>query len=168
MMRKAILTLSIMLLPLLASAQQLRFGYFSYQEVFKSMAGYSIAMKHIDDLKKQYDAEMKRVEEEFNKKYEEFLDGQKDFAPSIREKRQAELQEMMEKNIAFKQEARRLIRQAEEEAMAPLKEQLSSVLNALGKEKGYAFIINTDNNTLPFVNDLMGEDISVPLKERLK
>lgn len=75
---------------------------------------------------------------------------------------------MMEKNIAFKQEARRLIRQAEEEAMAPLKEQLSSVLNALGKEKGYAFIINTDNNTLPFVNDLMGEDISVPLKERLK
>lgn len=168
MMRKAILTLSIMLLPLLASAQQLRFGYFSYQEVFKSMAGYSIAMKHIDDLRKQYDAEMKRVEEEFNKKYEEFLDGQKDFAPSIREKRQAELQEMMEKNIAFKQEARRLIRQAEEEAMTPLKEQLSSVLNALGKEKGYAFIINTDNNTLPFVNDLMGEDISVPLKERLK
>lgn len=132
------------------------------------MAGYSIAMKHIDDLKKQYDEEMKRVEEEFNKKYEEFLDGQKDFAPSIREKRQAELQEMMEKNIAFKQEARRLIRQAEEEAMAPLKEQLSSVLNALGKEKGYAFIINTDNNALPFVNDLMGEDISVPLKERLK
>lgn len=157
-----------MLLPLLASAQQLRFGYFSYQEVFKSMAGYSIAMKHIDDLKKQYDAEMKRVEEEFNKKYEEFLDGQKDFAPSIREKRQAELQEMMEKNIAFKQEARRLIRQAEEEAMAPLKEQLSSVLNALGKEKGYAFIINTDNNALPFVNELMGEDISIPLKERLK
>lgn len=132
------------------------------------MAGYSIAMKHIDDLKKQYDAEMKRVEEEFNKKYEEFLDGQKDFAPSIREKRQAELQEMMEKNIAFKQEARRLIRQAEEEAMAPLKEQLSSVLNALGKEKGYAFIINTDNNALPFVNELMGEDISIPLKERLK
>ena len=157
-----------MLLPLLASAQQLRFGYFSYQEVFKSMAGYSIAMKHIDDLKKQYDAEMKRVEEEFNKKYEEFLDGQKDFAPSIREKRQAELQEMMEKNIAFKQEARRLIRQAEEEAMAPLKERLSSALNALGKEKSYAFIINTDNNTLPFVNELMGEDISVPLKERLK
>lgn len=132
------------------------------------MAGYSIAMKHIDDLKKQYDEEMKRVEEEFNKKYEEFLDGQKDFAPSIREKRQAELQEMMEKNIAFKQEARRLIRQAEEEAMAPLKEQLSSVLNALGKEKGYAFIINTDNNALPFVNELMGEDISIPLKERLK
>lgn len=157
-----------MLLPLLASAQQLHFGYFSYQEVFKSMAGYSIAMKHIDDLRKQYDAEMKRVEEEFNKKYEEFLDGQKDFAPSIREKRQAELQEMMEKNIAFKQEARRLIRQAEEEAMAPLKEQLSSVLNALGKEKGYAFIINTDNNALPFVNELMGEDISIPLKERLK
>lgn len=157
-----------MLLPLLVSAQQLRFGYFSYQDVFKSMSGYSLAMRQVDDLKKQYDAEMKRVEEEFNKKYEEFLDGQKDFAPSIREKRQAELQEMMEKNVAFKLEARRLIRQAEEEALAPLKERLNSALNAYGKEKGYAFIINTDNNTLPFVNELMGEDISVPLKERLK
>ena len=156
-----------MLLPLLASAQQLRFGYFSYQEVFKSMAGYSIAMKHIDDLRKQYDAEMKRVEEEFNKKYEEFLDGQKDFAPSIREKRQAELQEMMEKNIAFKQEARRLIKQAEEEALAPLKEKLNATLTAVGKEKGYAFIFNTDNNSLPYVNELMGENINALLTEKL-
>lgn len=168
MMRKTILTLSMMLLPLLSSAQQFRFGYFSYQEVFRSMAGYSLAVKQVDDLKKEYDAEMKRVEEEFNKKYEEFLDGQKDFAPTIREKRQAELQEMMEKNIAFKREARRLIQQAEEEAMAPLKRKLNDALNALGKEKGYAFIINTDNNTLPFVNDLAGENINASLKEKLK
>lgn len=168
MMRKTILTLTLMLLPLLASAQQLRFGYFSYQEVFRSMPGYSIAMKQMEDLRTQYDAELKRAEDEFNEKYEEFLDGQEGFAPSIREKRQAELQEMMEKNISFKHEARRLIKQAEEETMAPLKEKLNNALQALGKEKGYAFIINSDNNTLPFVNELVGEDISAALKEKLK
>ncbi len=50
---------------------------------------------------------MKRATDEFNLKYEAFLDGLKDFAPAIRMKRQAELQELMEKNMAFKQEAAR-------------------------------------------------------------
>ena len=37
----------------------------------------------------------------------------RDFAPSILQKRQAELQEMMEKNVAFKNESKRLLAQAD-------------------------------------------------------
>ena len=45
------------------------------------------------------------IRDRFNSKYEEFLDGQRSYAKSILEKRQAELRELMEKNIAFKAEA---------------------------------------------------------------
>ncbi len=69
----------------------------------------------------KYDEETKRVETEFNSKYEEFLDGQRSYAKTILEKRQAELRELMEKNIAFKAEAARLLKQAEDDAYAPLK-----------------------------------------------
>ncbi len=167
-MRKFILIISMTLLPLLASAQQFLFGYFSYDSIFHAMPEYALAQRQMEDLRMKYDAELKRAEQEFNKKYEDFLEGQNDFAPSIREKRQAELRDLMEKNVAFKQEANRLLKQAEKEAYAPLHEKLSTVLKIVGKDRGYAFILNTDNNSLPFVDNTRGEDINTLLKETLK
>ena len=97
------------------------------------MPGYAIAKHHMDDLRLKYDAETKRSEDEFNSKYEEFLDGQRNFAPSILEKRQAELRELMAKNMAFKAESERLLKQAEEDAYAPLKKQIKEALQKIGK-----------------------------------
>lgn len=88
----------------------IRFGYLSCDSVLHSMPEYNAAMKNLKELKAKYDSEMKRVEDEFNNKYELFLEGQSDFAPSIRQKRQAELQELMEKNMAFKEEARAFLK----------------------------------------------------------
>ena len=74
-MKKLFLLLFVLALPLLASAQ-IRFGYFSYDTVLKSMPDYLMAQRNIDDLRQKYDNEMKRSEQEFNAKYEEFLDAQ--------------------------------------------------------------------------------------------
>ena len=167
-MKKLILFLMLMAMPFAAGAQTLKFGYLSYQEAITTMTDYAVARQNLKDLRGKYEAEMKRVEDEFNKKYEQFLDGQKDFAPSIRQKRQAELQEMMEKNVAFKQEARRLLEQAEHDAYAPLNAKLNGILQHIGKEKGYAFILNTDNNALPYVDPAMGENIIAIVKDALK
>ena len=121
-----------------------------------------------DDLRMKYDAETKRAEDEFNSKYEEFLDGQRSFAPSILEKRQAELRELMAKNMAFKAESERLLKQAEEEAYAPLKKQIKDVIQKIGKAKGFAFVLNVDGDSLPYVDAAMGEDITELIKENLK
>ncbi len=146
----------------------LRFGYFCFKEVFHTMPGYAIAKHNMDDLKAKYDAETKRSEDEFNSKYEEFLDGQRNFAPTILQKRQAELRELMAKNIAFKAEAERLLAQAETEAYAPLKAQIKNALQRVGKEKGFAFIMNADDDVLPYTDSTQGEDITALLKEKLK
>ena len=90
-------------LPLNASAQ-VSYGYLSYERAICAMPEYADMQSNIEQLREQYANETKRAEEEFNKKYEEFLEGQTTFAPAIYSKRQSELQELMEKNIAFKQE----------------------------------------------------------------
>lgn len=154
-----------------ATAQQpapLRFGYFSFEQVFHTMPGYAIAKHNMDELRAKYDEETKRVETEFNTKYEEFLDGQRSYAKTILEKRQAELREMMEKNIAFKAESQRLLKQAEAEAYAPLHAQIKEALAHIGEEKGFAFVLNTDNNAVPYINGAMGEDVTELLLEKLK
>lgn len=184
-MRKIFFYFALALMPMVVSAQQettsmavavgqsapssaLSFGYFSYDEVFYSMPGYAIAKRNIEELRSKYDAETKRTEDEFNAKYEEFLDGQRTFAPSILEKRQAEIRELMEKNVAFKAEAERLLQQAEKSAYAPLRNKIAKALQKIGKSKGYAFILNTDGNAMPYVDAAMGEDITTLIKENVK
>ena len=184
-MKKNLLFLAFALSSLTASAQQampateaqqqqvaapapMRFGYFSFDKVFHTMPGYTIAKHNMDELREKYDAETKRVETEFNAKYEEFLDGQRTYAKTILEKRQAELRELMEKNIAFKAEATRLLQQAENDAYAPLKAKINEEAKKIGKQKGFAFILNTDNNAAPYLNEEMGVDITTLLEETLK
>lgn len=166
-MKKFILFIFLLALPLIASAQ-IRFGYLSYNTVLTSMTDYQLAKRSIDDLKLKYDAEMKRSEKEFNEKYEEFLEVQRDLVPSILRKRQGELQEMMEKNIAFKNDAQQLLKQAETDAYAPVKKKLNEAVANVARERGYAFVINTDNDACPYVNPEMGEDATEAVKAAIK
>ena len=150
------------------SSSSVKFGYLSYQTALKSMPGYTLAQQKLNDLKAQYQAEAKRVEDEFNRKYEEFLEGQRDFPKSILQKRQTELQELMAKNIAFKSNSLEQLAKDEAEALAPLYDKLNAALAAIGQEKGYAFVLDTDVKALPFINPAMGEDINEIVKNALK
>ena len=148
-------------------AKALRFGYLSYETAIQAMPEYAIVQKKMKTLQEQYQAETLRVEDEFNRKYEDFLDGQRDFPRSILQKRQSELQELMEKNIQFKEQGRQELAEAEREAMAPLRIRLIELLSTIGREKGYAFIYDTDTKALPFVNISFGEDINELVKNSL-
>ena len=150
------------------SVRVFKFGYLSYDEAIKSMPEYAVMQENINDLRSKYDAELKRVEDEFNRKYEEFLDGQRDFAPTILQKRQTELQDLLKKNVAFKAESQKLLKKAEEEAYLPLKEKLKKVLEEIGLERGYAFIINTDGDACPFIHPDMGEDVTQLVREAVR
>ena len=167
-MKKLILFfLLLATLPALAQSE-LKFGYLSYNAVMQAMPEYAAMQNSMAELRQKYEAEQKRVEDDFNKKYEEFLDGQKSFPKTILQKRQSELQEMLDKNVAFKKESQRLLSQAEEEAMAPIRVRLAEVLDAIGRERGYAFIVNTDEKATLWPNPSLGEDITATVIEKLQ
>ena len=75
---------------------------------------------------------------------------------------------MMEKNVAFKQEAQRLLKQAEADAFTPVKRKLNEAVAKVGAQLGYAFILNTDGDACPYVNPEMGEDATEAIKAELK
>ena len=156
-----------LLFPMMIQAQ-VKFGYLSYDQALRSLPEYTMTQENMADLRSKFDAEMKRVEEDFNRKYEEFLDGQRDFAPTILQKRQTELQEMLTRNVAFKAESEKLLQQAEVEAMAPLREKLRQAIQRVGAEGGYAFILNTDGDACPYIDPEMGEDVALKVAAALK
>ena len=144
------------------------FGYLSYDAALMSMPEYAVAQDSIKAEHEAYEKEMKRVEDEFNQKYELFLEGQREFPRTILLKRQNELQELMQRNVDFKAQARQELRQAEERLMQPLHDRLREVLAAVAREFGLALVINTDTNACPFIDPRMGMNIQEEVESYLK
>ena len=145
-----------------------RFGYFSYSDMLRNSPGYDIAQKKIADLRKAYETELKRNEEQFSKQFAEYVEGQQTFPENILLKRQKELKQLMEQSMQFKQEAKQLLEASEQEVMAPIYKQLDDAIYQVGMERGYSFILNTDNNACPFINGDQGEDVSPYIIEAMK
>lgn len=137
----------------------LKFGHISYEQAVKLMPEYAEVQSQLQQLRAKYDEETMRVAQEFNDKYEEFLEGQANFPQAIYQKRQLELEDLMNRNITFKQESLRLLKQAEQEAMKPLHERMAQLLRIIAEDRGYAFIINTDGNACPYINPAQGTDL---------
>ena len=130
----------------------IKYGYLSYEDVLSAMPEYVLAQRNLSELRGQYEAEQKRVEDEFQ-------DG-RPVEPALLQKRQSELQDMLNRNVAFKRQSQELLKEAETKMMEGLKARISEALTAIGQQRGYAFILNTDKDSVPFVNTSMGEDVT--------
>lgn len=153
--------------PFTAHAQY-KFGYLNYKALLTSMPEYVEGQKSLQEIRQKYEAETKHNEEVFNKMYADYLQGQKDFPQTIMLKRQSELQSEMEKGIKFRDEVKRLLQKAEADLTAPAKELLDSAIVWVGNEKGYEYILNTENNSYPFIHSGAGENATQYVLERLK
>lgn len=157
----------VVLVPIVVSAQ-IQFGYLSYQQVLKEMPEYTQAMQELQTLKAKYDEEAARGETEFQRKFVDFLQGQKDFPQTIMQKRQAELQTLMDNGVAFRVQVQGLIAQAEKDLVAEVQKKLNRVLLEVGVEYGYGFILNTDDNACPYINPVVGVDVTELVRQKLK
>ena len=172
-MKKTVLFLLLTVVSLAVSAQDtkdsvaIKFGYLSYDSVMVAMPDYAEFMTNMTQLREQYEAEQKRVENDFNKKYEEFLDGQATFPKTILQKRQSELQEMLDRNIDFKKQSQKMLNDVEANLMNTIKTTINTAVSIVAQERGFAFVLNTDKEAVPFINPAQGEDITEAVKKLL-
>lgn len=151
----------------LVPANARKYGYLSYNDILKKMPEYKEAQTNIERVKAYYDKEMERAEQEFSKKFAEYVDGQKDMPQNIILKRQKELQQLMEESMKFKEEAKRLLIQSEKDIMAPLHNKLNEAIKAVGTQKNYPYVLNIDANAVPFINPRDGVDITTEVRQML-
>ncbi|MCD7720891.1 MAG: OmpH family outer membrane protein [Prevotellaceae bacterium] len=165
MMRRT-LVIALLLLPFTLSAQ-IRIGYVSYEKLLHAMPEYAQAEEDLRQLKAQYDDEATRGEDEFQRKFTEFLEGQKDFPQNILLKRQAELQALMENGLSFRQEAQGILEETERQLISELEKRLNAAIQEVGASGGFLCILNTDGNQCPFINQGAGEDVTFAVLQKL-
>lgn len=151
-----------------APAIPAKYGYLSYNQVLENMTEYKFAQQQMKDLRAKYEAEAQYNEASFRRQFAEYLQGQKEFPQSIMLKRQRDLQEALEKSLAFRDEAERLLKQAEAEMLAPIKARLANAIKMVGGAYNLDYIYNVDTNAMPYVNPALVMDVTKLVEQQLQ
>ena len=95
-MKKFILML-LVFAPLTMMAQ--KFGHVNAQEAIQAMPEFTKARQEIEALQKQYEDDLKSMQEELQKKAEAYEKEQATLPDNIKQRREQELQEMARKLV---------------------------------------------------------------------
>ena len=168
-MRKSIALVLMLALPMGVFAQNLKFGHINAQEIVSAMPEFAKAQSDIEALDKQLTSELQRTQEEFNKKYQEFQQAiAKDSLPAnIAERRQKELQDMMQRQEQFQQEAQQQMQKAQADAMAPIYKKLDDAIKAVGAAEGVIYIFDLARTPVAYVNESQSINLTPKVKTQL-
>ncbi len=150
-----------------AQTVKAKYGLLNYDALLHAMPEYAEAQNAMAELRKKYEDEAAYNEMAFKRMFSEFLSGQKDFPQNILLKRQRDLQEAMEKGLAYRKEADSLLRKAEADLLQPLRLRLDAAIQAVGAERGYETIVNTDLQTHLFFAPNVAEDATPFVQAKL-
>jgi outer membrane protein len=168
-MLKKIALVMLLALPMGVFAQNLKFGHINAQEIITVMPEFTKAQNDIQTLEKQLTAELQRTQEEFNKKYQEFQQAiaKDSLPPNIAERRQKELQDMMQRQEQFQQDAQQQMQKAQNDAMAPIFQKLDNAIKAVGAAEGVVYIFDLARTSIPYVNESQSINLTNKVKANL-
>lgn len=131
-----------MLLPLGAFAQEVKIAFVKTQEVFMAMPEVSAMEKSMADLNEKYKGELKAMQDEYQKKYSDFVAQQDSLTENIKLRRMQEIQDIQGRIDNFMQVAQQDVQKKQQELLQPIQEKLQKAIQDVGAEKGYTYIID--------------------------
>jgi outer membrane protein len=162
------IALGIMLvLPVSMFAQTLKFGHISSQEILVVMPEVAKSQAELQSLEKKYTDEIQRTNDEFQKKYQEFLQAMDSLPQNISERRQKELQDMSQRSQQFQQDAQEAMQQKQQELMAPIYKKLDNAIKTVGEAQGVIYIFDLSRAAIPYINTNQSIDVTQLVKTEL-
>ena len=140
-MKKLIIFL-LMVLPLSVFAQEVKIAIVNSQEVVTAMPEFATMQKTLADMDAKYKQELKVMEEEYNKKYADFIAQQDSLTENIKMRRMQELQDMEQRTQNFIQISQQDFQKKQGELFTPIQDKLKNAIKAVGDEKGYTYILD--------------------------
>lgn len=139
-MKKLIIAV-LLALPIIASAQ--KFGHINTQELFAEMPEVAQVKLKMDTIQSQYENQLASMNEEFQKKVQDYQTQEATMAEAIKQIRQQELQEMQQRIQLFYQTAEQDIQKKQQELLAPVHEKMTKAIKTVGERDGYTYIFDS-------------------------
>jgi len=164
-MLKKIALILLLIAPMSVFAQ--KFGHFNAQEILAVMPETQKAQTDIDTMRKQYEDEIKRTEDEVNKKFAAYQQEQANLPKNIQERRQKELQDLAEKGMQYQRDAQQELERSWMEMLEPIYKKLNDAVKAVGDEGGYVYLFDISTTQIPYVNETLSTNVTAAIKAKL-
>ncbi|MBR1791964.1 MAG: OmpH family outer membrane protein [Bacteroidaceae bacterium] len=163
-MKKTLFAALMLLAPLTMSAQ--KFGHFNSTELVPLLPEYVTAQTELQNLAKQYEEDLQRMQDELQKKGEAFEKEQANLLENVRQRRQAELQDLYTRMNQSAQDNQQAFQKAQAEKMQAISEKVMSAVKQIGEAGGYVYIMDTSAG-IPYISTKFSTDITPELKKAL-
>lgn len=135
--------------------------------ILQNMPQYKAMQASMQALREQYEAEARKSEEEFQRKFEEFLQGKDEFPKTILEKRQNELQSILEANANFRIKVQELLAEAEKSLMTDVRAEMTDAIAVVAQDKGVSIVFDLDNGSVPYILSGLAVDLTADVIQLL-
>ena len=153
-MKKLFLAL-MMFAPLASFAQ--KFGHVNSQEIIQAMPEYNKAKTEVDALQKQYEDDLKSMQDELTRKSQAYDSTRTTLPENIRQRRE------MEQSYQDNQQA---LAKASQEKMQVITTKVVDAIKQVGQAGGYVYIMDVAGG-IPYISTTLSTDVTADVKAKL-
>ncbi|MGX5690315.1 OmpH family outer membrane protein [Arcticibacter tournemirensis] len=171
LVKVAVVAVGLFLAGSTVNAQQ-KFAHINSAELLQSMPEIKAADTQLQTFQKQKQTELQQMDAERQKKVQAYRDKEATLSQANKETVAKELETMakeigtMEQRMQETNEkARQEIAQKQQEVYSPIMQKAETAIKAVAKEKGFAYVFDSSQQSLVYVDG--GEDILALVKTKL-
>ncbi|MBQ7742646.1 MAG: OmpH family outer membrane protein [Bacteroidaceae bacterium] len=161
---KKLIIAALLLAPAALFAQ--KFGHFNSMEIIQAMPEFVTAQNELQTLGDQYQKELQAMQDEWNRKVENFTAQRDSLPPVVLERRQQEIQELGKRYQATAEKYQQELSNMEEEKMTEIRQKVLGAVKQIGDAGGYVYIMDSSTG-IPYISATLSTDITAELKTKL-
>ncbi len=164
-------TLSLLFLLLILGSATIsaqadnKFGHINTSELLSMMPGRDEARMDLQRYAQELEETFTAMQNEFQTKYQDYLENQETFSQIVRQSKERELQSLNERIMEFQESAQQDLMEQEERLLNPIIEMARNAIDKVGRDHSFTYIFDTSGGSILFWE--RGEDIMPLVLEEL-
>ena len=165
-MKKFFLTLLLTVaIAALADAQNLKFGHINSQELIALMSETDSARINLQLYQQDLEETMHGMEDEYNTKYTEYQRKNATWTPAVREAKEKDLQDLVQRIQQFQQTAQQDMQRQQQLLMGPIFQKANDAIQKISKEQALIYVFDTSVGSVIYFDEAQSIDL-LPLAKK--
>jgi outer membrane protein len=130
------------------------------------MPEFTTARTDIEKLTQQYEADLKSMQDELQKKAEAFEKEEATLPENIKTRRNQELQDLYQRIQQTYQDNQQALAKAQQEKMQAITTKVLDAIKTVGQEGGYVYVMDMSAG-IPYISTTLSSDVTTQVKAKL-
>lgn len=129
----------------------------------QSMPEFIKARGDLEALSKQYENDLKAMQDEIQRKADEYEKTKSTMNATKQQETEANINQLMQKYQQAYQDNQQELAKQQQEKMAPIMNKITTAIKNVGKNGGYVYIMDVSAG-IPYISDTLSKDVTADVK----